>query len=76
MSGQLGKAKKGYLTMNTGGIKNFDNSSDKLTIDEIKQYLPHISLLKEEPLSCKTNYIIIWGSENNNIDKHFTTLQI
>ncbi len=66
----LSRSKKGYLIMNTG-IKNYDNSTNKLKLNEINQLLPDIKLLDENPRSCLSNYIIIWGYREINLDKYF-----
>ena len=56
--------------MNTG-IENYNKSRNKLKIDEIKQILPDIKLLEEIPRSCFSNYVIIWGFKDINLDVYF-----
>ena len=53
-------AKRGYLTMNSGG-KNCAFTENKLTLDELKKLLPHFEIIPENPLTHPGNYIIIWG---------------
>ena len=71
----LSKAKRGYLTMNTG-IVNYNNSSNHLTIDEMKKLLPEFKLLEEEPLSSKENYVVVWGFKNIDLSDFFKVKDI
>ena len=66
----LSRSKMGYITMNTG-IENYDQSTNKLKITEINELLPDIKLLEEEPRSCFSNYIIIWGYRDINLGDFF-----
>ena len=56
----LSKAKRGYLTMNSGK-PNSAFQEDKLSLDELRKYLPPFEILPENPLSHAGNYIIVWG---------------
>ncbi len=49
----LAKAKRGYLTMNSG-LGNA-RSIGKLDIDELKELLPEFTLIEEEPLTADHN---------------------
>ena len=56
----ISKCKKGYMTMNSG-LGKTSRSSNKLTIDQLRQNLPLFEILPEEPSSGPENYIIVWG---------------
>jgi len=68
------KAKKGYLTMNSG-LGN-TRSSGKLDIIELRKLLPEFSIIKETPLTADQNYIIVWGHTQEDLEKYFEPLQI
>ena len=55
----LSKAKRGYLTMNSG----LPNSCfhNKLNLDELAELLPEFETLQEHPNTFPNNYIIVWG---------------
>ena len=53
-------SKNGYLTMNSG--KKNSTFKKHLLIEEIKNYIKDIKILKEEPNTNEENYIIIWGN--------------
>jgi putative sugar O-methyltransferase len=55
----ISKAKKGYLTMNTGKTEH-SRDPNKLTIDELKNILPNFEILPETPSTSPNNYIIVW----------------
>ena len=67
----LSKSKRGYLTMNSGYGKSCKRSLNKMSIQEIRDLLPNTQVLKEEPLTDKFNYIIIWGNDNVNLKDFF-----
>jgi hypothetical protein len=56
----LSKSLRGYLTMNSG-LSNSAFQSDKLSMQELKNYLPKFEVIEERPLTHPGNYIIIWG---------------
>jgi hypothetical protein len=56
----LSKAKRGYLTMNSG-FEPEPRSVDKLSITALKERLPSFDIFKEEPLTSANNYLIVWG---------------
>ena len=56
--------------MNTG-IEDYNTNENKLKIDEIKKYLPDIKILEESPKSCFSNYLIVWGFNNINLNEFF-----
>jgi hypothetical protein len=55
----LSKAKRGYLTMNSG----LPNSCfhNKLSLEELANLLPKFETLQEHPNTFPNNYIIVWG---------------
>ena len=55
----LSKAKRGYLTMNSG----LPNSCfhNKLSLEELTNLLPKFETLQEHPNTFPNNYIIVWG---------------
>ena len=57
----ISKSKKGYLTMNSG-LNKTSGAKAKLTIDQLKSYLPPFEVIKEDPLTGPENYIIVWGA--------------
>jgi len=56
----LSKSKRGYLTMNSGK-ENSAFKEDKLSLSDLKKYLPSFEILEEKPLTATDNYIIVWG---------------
>ncbi len=57
----LGKAKRGYLIMNSGRTNISGRSKGKLTLDEILPFLTGAEIIEENPLTGPDNYIIVWG---------------
>jgi putative sugar O-methyltransferase len=55
----LSRAKRGYLTMNSGLGGSFQEG--KLTIDDLRGLLPKFEIIDERPLTGSYNYIIAWG---------------
>lgn len=53
----ISKARRGYLTMNTGRAP----SPNKVSLDELRTLLPSFEVLEERPLTRRDNYIIVWG---------------
>ena len=47
------------MTMNSG-VEESACKNNHLSLDEIKKYLPKAKIIKEEPLTHKGNYILIW----------------
>lgn len=58
----LSKAKRGYLTMNSG-LPNSCFTNNKLSIKELAELLPSFVAIEETPNTFPNNYIIIWGHE-------------
>ena len=56
----LSRAKKGYLTMNSG--RGTTGSSDRLSLVELQNMIPDLEILEERPLTGPNNYIVIWGA--------------
>jgi len=56
----LSKAKRGYLTMNSGK-HNSAFIKNKLSLYELRKLLPPFEIIEERPLTHPGNYIIIWG---------------
>jgi putative sugar O-methyltransferase len=53
----LAKARRGYLTMNTGREK----TKNKLSLAELRDLLPPFEIFEERPQTAATNYIVVWG---------------
>lgn len=58
----LSRAKRGYLTMNTG-VTEMSRDEDKLNIYDLKKLLPEFEILPENPSTSANNYIIVWGRQ-------------
>jgi len=56
----LSKAKRGYLTMNSGKVTG---NGQHLTIDELRVHFPFLLILDEIPLTSAENYILVWGQQ-------------
>jgi len=59
----LSKAKRGYLTMNSGK-SNSAFQRDKLSLEELGALLPEFSIVQERPVTHPGNYIIVWGHKS------------
>lgn len=57
----LSCAERGYLTMNSG--IGGERDLGKLSLDDLRALLPPFTLVEEQPLTSKTNYIILWGHD-------------
>ena len=55
----LCKARRGYLTMNSGRGGVFQKG--KMTIDDLQKSLPPFEIIEERPLTAGHNFIIAWG---------------
>lgn len=53
-------SKSGYLTMNSGLFE--PNLGNKMSLEEIKEYIPSLEIYNEEPKTGPNNYIIVWGA--------------
>jgi phospholipid N-methyltransferase len=53
------KCRRGYMTMNSG--MGNTHPITKLSIDELRKYLPNFEVVPEDPLTAPDNYIIVWG---------------
>ena len=56
----LTKCNSGYMIMNSGGVNKTGRSKGKLSIDEIREYLPNLKVKDEIPLTGPDNYVIHW----------------
>jgi phospholipid N-methyltransferase len=56
----LSRSKRGYLTMNTGKT-DASRDQNKLTLEDLRGYLPEFEVLNEVPLTSPNNYLIVWG---------------
>jgi len=56
----LSRSKRGYLTMNTGKTEA-SRDQNKLTLEDLRGYLPEFEVLNEVPLTSPNNYLIVWG---------------
>ena len=54
------KAKRGYMVMNSGRTNYTGRSIGKMSLDEIKGYLPSLRVVEEHPLTSPDNYVIVW----------------
>ena len=55
----LSHSKRGYLTMNSG--LGCPRTKGKLLLEQLKELLPPFQVYEEEPLTSPSNYIIVWG---------------
>jgi hypothetical protein len=55
-------SKRGYMIMNSGGTNKTGRSIGKLSIEEIRQYIPNLQILPEMPFTGPDNYLLVWGS--------------
>lgn len=51
------RAKRGYLTMNTGRTPK----ENKVSLDDLRQIIPNLEVFEELPPIAPTNYVIVWG---------------
>ena len=65
----ISKARRGYLTMNSG-LGN-SRSSGKLNLEELRRLLPTFELIEEDPHIVDQNYIVIWGHSTKELEKNF-----
>jgi len=56
----LGKARRGYLTMNSGRGTS-ERNRGKLSIEDYRNLLPALEIKEERPLTGADNYILVWG---------------
>ena len=55
------KSKSGYMIMNSGRSNITGRSEGKLSLDEIRNYIPNLQVKEEVPLTGPDNYIIFWN---------------
>jgi hypothetical protein len=56
----LSKAKRGYMTMNSGKTTG---DGQNMTIDELRMHFPDLQTFEEEPRTSAENYILVWGQQ-------------
>jgi hypothetical protein len=61
----LTKSKRGYITMNSGLGKSI-RSKGKLSIAELRGFLPPSIIIEEDPLTGPENFILIWGHKSSS----------
>ena len=54
-------SKSGYMIMNSGRSNITGRSEGKLSLDEIRNYIPNLQVKEEVPLTGPDNYIIYWN---------------
>jgi putative sugar O-methyltransferase len=64
----LSKSKSGYMIMNSGLTDYTGRSEGKLSLADIRKHLPNSVIVKENPLTSKDNYILMWGNKLNLIN--------
>jgi hypothetical protein len=57
----IAKSKSGYMIMNSGQSNITGRSEGKLSLDEIRNYIPNLQVKEEVPLTGPDNYIIYWN---------------
>jgi putative sugar O-methyltransferase len=57
----IAKSKSGYMIMNSGRSNITGRSEGKLSLDEIRSYIPNLQVKEEVPLTGPDNYIIYWN---------------
>jgi len=65
----LSKSKSGYMIMNSGLSDYTGRSEGKLSLANIRKYLPNSVVVQEKPLTSRDNYILLWG-KNLNLTNH------
>jgi hypothetical protein len=56
----LTKCNSGYMIMNSGRTNETGRSKGKLSINEIREYLPDSKVKEEIPLTGPDNYVLYW----------------
>lgn len=54
------KSASGFMIMNSGLTNKTGRSTGKLTITEIREFLPNLKVVEEIPLTGPDNYVILW----------------
>jgi putative sugar O-methyltransferase len=54
------KSKRGYMLMNSGRENATGRSDGKISIEELRKFLPHLIVSEEVPLTSPDNYLITW----------------
>jgi putative sugar O-methyltransferase len=56
----LAKAKRGYMTMNSGKALG---DGQHMTTTELRTYFPSMAIIEEIPLTSSQNYVLAWGQQ-------------
>jgi len=56
------RSKNGYLIMNSGRSNRTHRSNGKMSLAEIKNFIPNLDILEENPITGPDNYVIFWKS--------------
>jgi putative sugar O-methyltransferase len=57
----IAKSKSGYMIMNSGRSNITGRSEGKLSLNEMRNYIPNLQVKEEVPLTGPDNYIIYWN---------------
>ena len=57
----IANSKSGYMIMNSGRSNITGRSEGKLSLDEIRNYIPNLHVKEEVPITGPDNYIIYWN---------------
>jgi putative sugar O-methyltransferase len=57
----IAKSKSGYMIMNSGRSNITGRSEGKLSLNEIRNYIPNLQVKEEVPLTGPDSYIIYWN---------------
>ena len=53
--------KRGYMLMNSGRENLTGRSEGKITLNELKELIPNLTVLEESPKTSDDNYLVTWG---------------
>ena len=57
----ISKAKRGYLTMNSGMTNSVYQG--RLSLNQLLENIPNLKVFPEKPLTANGNYIVCWGQD-------------
>lgn len=61
LSEVLSKCSSGFMIMNSGVTNKTGRSFGKMNLEEIREFLPLLEVIEENPLTGPDNYVIVWG---------------